>query len=119
MGPAVYSPGRAKQLRALLWASVVVAALFTALAVWVLLVGSTVRYAFFLAIPGLLLMLASARTLKALEERGRAARVGALLTGGLLVFIGLVLASVTLGILPSILGVLILLLAVLPDVGDH
>lgn len=115
----IYSPARAKQLRIVLWSSVVVAAAFAALAAWVLLVGGTTRFALFLAVPGVLLLATSARTLQLMEQRGRGARLGSIATGVLLLLIGLVLASATLGIVPSILGVLMLLLALLPDVGDQ
>ena len=119
MTQAIYSPGRAQQLRYLLWAGVILGAAFLGLAVFALFVGGSVRFALFVAVPALLLLPSSMLTLRAMQERGRPARVGSILTGLLLVVVGLFLASAVVGILPSIVGVLLLLLALLPDVGDH
>lgn len=119
MGPVVYSPGRAQQLRLLLWSAVVMAAVATALALWVVIVGGSTRFALFVALPNLLLLVLTARTLQLLEDRGRGARFGAVGVGVLLLLIGLVLASAVIGIIPSIIGILVLLLALLPDVGDQ
>lgn len=119
MALVIYSPGRAKQLRILLWSSVVVAAAFSGLAAWILIVGGVARFALFLAIPGLLLLASATRTLQLMEHRGTGARFGSIGTGIVLLLIGLVLANSALGIIPTILGILMVLLAVLPDVGDQ
>ncbi|MFC6286834.1 hypothetical protein ACFP3Q_11535 [Nocardioides sp. GCM10027113] len=116
---AVYSPARARQLRVLLWAAVVVGAVLTALMAFVLVAGDAARYALVVGVPSLLLVAGAANGLRAMAERGFAARRWSVLTGAVLVVLGLFLTSVALGVLPSILGVLLLLMALLPDVGDQ
>ena len=119
MGMVVYSPGRAQQLRYLLWSAFVMGAISLGFAVFVLVLGGSARFAGFVAVPALVVLVASMLTLRALEDRGQAARVGSLLTGALLIVIGLLLASAVVGILPSIVGILLMLLALLPDTGDE
>ena len=115
MTRVVYSPGRAQQLRYLLWTAVVLGAAFVGLAVFAFIAGGSARFALFLAIPAFALLPASMLTLRALDEPGLGARIGSLLTGGVLVVVGLLLASAVVGILPSIVGILLMLLAVLPE----
>lgn len=119
MGLVIYSPARAKQLRYLVWAAFVMGAATLGLAVFIAVLGGSLRYATFVAVPAVVLLATAMLTLRALEERGFEARVWCLLTGGVLVVVGLLLASAVVGILPSIVGVLIVLLALLPDVGDQ
>ena len=119
MTRVVYSPGRAQQLRYLLWAAVVLGAAFLGLAVFALIAGGSARFAVFLAVPALALLPSSMLTLRALDQPGQGARVGSLVTGGVLIVVGLLLASAVVGILPSIVGILLMLLALLPDGGDE
>lgn len=119
MALVIYSPGRAQQLRYLLWTGFVLGAAFVGLAVFVLVLGGSPRFAAFIAVPALVLLPSAMLSLRALEERGRAARLGCIVTGVLLVAVGLFLTALVVGILPSIVGVLLLLLALLPDVGDQ
>lgn len=119
MSPVVLSPGRAQQLRYLLWATVVLGALLLALAVFVVLIGGSTRYALFVTVPALLVLATAVAALRRLEDRGPAVRWWSLGTGLLLLVLGLLLAQITVGILPSILGVLLVLLTLLPDTGDH
>lgn len=119
MGLVIYSPGRAKQLRYLVWAAFGMGAASLGLAVFIAVLGGSLRYATFVAVPAVVLLVTAMLTLRALEHRGFEARVWCLLTGGVLVVVGLLLASAVVGILPSIVGVLIVLLALLPDVGEQ
>jgi ATP/ADP translocase len=118
MSVAVYSPARAKQLRILLWAAVVLAAAFIGLAVFVVTMDGSTRFALFLGSSSVLVLLTAMFSLQLLEERGRPAKVGAAATGGLLAVVGLLLANLALGILPTIVGVLLLLVALLRDHGE-
>jgi hypothetical protein len=118
MTQVVFSPGRAQQLRYLLWAAVVMGAAAIGLAVFVAMAGGSVRFAAFLAVPAVVLLVAAMLTLRAMEQPGLGARIGCLVTGGVLVVVGLLLASAVVGILPSIVGILLMLLALLPEGGD-
>lgn len=115
----IYSPGRAQQLRYLLWTGFILAAAFVGLATFILVAGGSARFAAFVAVPAVVLLPSAMISLRALEERGRAARLGCVVTGVLLIAVGLFLTALVVGILPSIVGVLLLLLALLPDVGDQ
>ena len=119
MTQVVFSPGRAQQLRSLLWAAVVLAAACLALALFVAVAGGSLRFAAFLAVPASVLVPSAMLTLRAMEQPGPGARIGSLLTGGLLIVVGLLLASAVVGILPSIVGILLLLLALLPARGEE
>ena len=117
MTQVVFSPGRAQQLRYLLWAAVVLGASFVGLAVFVAMVGGSIRFAVFVAVPAFVLLPSAMLTLRAMEQPGLGARIGCLLTGGVLIVVGLLLASAVVGILPSIVGILLMLLALMPDGG--
>ncbi len=119
MALVIYSPGRAQQLRYLLWTGFILAAASLGIATFILIAGGSARFAAFVAVPSIVLLPAAMFSLRALEERGRAARLGSVVTGVLLVAVGLFLTALVVGILPSIVGVLIVLLALLPDVGDQ
>lgn len=119
MTQVVFSPGRAQQLRYLLWAAVVLGAVFVGLAAFVAVAGGSGRFAAFVAVPAVVLLLSAMLTLRSMEQPGPGARIGCLLTGGTLVVVGLVLASAVVGILPSIVGILLVLLALMPDRGDE
>ena len=119
MALVIYSPGRAQQLRYLLWTGFVMGAASLGHAAFVLVLGGSPRFAALVAVPAVLLLPSGLLSLRALEERGTGARWGAVVTGLLLIVVGLFLTSLVVGILPSIVGVLLLLLALLPDVGDQ
>jgi hypothetical protein len=119
MTPVVYSPARAQQLRVLLWVAFVMGAAFLGLAVFAFVAGGSARFAAFLAVPAFALLPSAMLTLRALEQPGLGARIGSLLTGGALIVVGLLLASAVIGILPSIVGILLMLLALLPDAGER
>lgn len=115
----IFSPGRAQQLRILLWATVVIGALLAALATFLLVVGGPVRFALFVAVPAVLVLVLAVIALRRLEQRGAAARWWTVATGVLLILLAVLLTQAAVGLLPSIIGVLLVLLALLPDVGDH
>ena len=117
MTRVVHSPGRAQQLRYLLRAAVVVGALCLGFAVLAFLAGGSARFATFLAVTAIAVVVTSVLTLRALALPGAAARWGSVASGGLLVVAGLLLASAVVGILPSIVGILLVLLALLPEDG--
>lgn len=115
----IFSPGRAQQLRILLWATVVMGALLAGLATFVLVAGGPPRFALFVAVSAVLVLGSAVLGLRTIEQRGLAARRWTLVTGVLLIVLAVLLTQAAVGILPSIVGVLLVLLAVLPDVGDH
>ncbi len=119
MSLTVYSVARAQQLRYLLWAAVVIGALMLGLATFVVVLGGSGRYAAFVTVPALLVLASAVTALRRLEERGVAARWWSVGTGLLLLVLGLLLAAATVGILPSIVGILLILMALLPGTGDH
>jgi hypothetical protein len=115
----LYSEARARQLRVLLWAAVVVGALLVALAAFALVLAGPSRYVLMVTVPAVLLLATTVTALRRMEHRGPAARWWSVGTGVLLMVLGLFLTSLALGVLPSILGVLLVLMALLPDTGDH
>ena len=115
----LYSEARARQLRVLLWAAVVVGGLLIGLATFALVLAGPSRYVVTLTVAAVLLLATAVTALRRLEDRGLPARWWSVLAGVLLMVLGLFLTSIALGVLPSILGVLLVLMAVLPDTGDH
>jgi hypothetical protein len=118
MTPVSYSAARTQQLRVLLWVAFGMGAAALGLAVFVLVGGGSARFAAFLAVPACALLPSSLLSVRSLDGPGSAARIGTVLTGGALIVVGLLLASVVIGILPSIVGILLVLLALLPDAGE-
>lgn len=116
---ALYSPARARKLSWLLWGAVVIALLFAGLATWVLIAEDVPRVALLAILASLVLLVSAARTLALMKTRGRAARFGVILTGLLLIVTGLFVPGALAGLVALVLGLFLLLLAVLPDVGDH
>lgn len=115
---AVYSPARARQLRFLLWAAAALAAAFLALAVLVVLAGSP-RFGLFLGTSSALALLTAVVSLRLLAERGRPARNSAAVAGVLLMLVGLLVANAALSVLPTIVGVLLVLVALVRDHGER
>lgn len=112
--PTSFGAARATQLRVLLIASVVTGAI-TALFGAVILAGGHPWAGLALLVPGTLLLAACAVALRALALRGTPAKVACLVVGALQVLLGVLLTASGLGLLPSILGVLLIVLTVLPD----
>jgi len=116
----VYSPARARQLRILLIAALLLGVILLMIAVALLLGGSDkAPYGAVLSLVATLVISTCGITLRSLRDRGRAARVGTIAAGVVQVLLGVVLADSGVGILPSIVGVLLILLAVLPEAEDR
>ena len=113
-----YSPGRTKQLGILLWAAIAMAGLAAGLAGWLVGTGNA-AVAIVVAVPALLLLGTSAMALSALRAGSHAAKPWSACAGGVLVLAGLGFANGEVSILFSILGVLLLLLALLRDEGER
>jgi hypothetical protein len=113
-----YSPGRAKQLGILLWAAIAMAGLAAGLAGFLVGTGHA-GLAIVVAVPALLLLGTSAMALSALRAGSRAAKAWSAIAGGVLVLAGLGFARGEVSILFSIVGVLLLLLALLRDHGER
>ena len=111
-----YGPARTWQLRALLWVALALAALLVMVSV-LAMVGGSPQLAVVVGVPALV---ATAVATAAVRDRtnGRL-RMFSLVSGGCQVVLGLLLAASVLGILPSIVGILQLLVALLPGAaGD-
>jgi hypothetical protein len=113
-----FSPGRAKQLGILLWAAVVLAGLGAGLAGFLVGTGYAV-FAIFLATPAFLVLGTSAMGLRALREGTFAAKPWSASAGAVLILTGLFFARDAVSILPSIVGILLVLLALLRDHGER
>jgi hypothetical protein len=113
-----YSPGRAKQLTILLWSAIVVAGLGAGLAGFLVGTGYAV-YAILVATPAFLALGTSAMALRALREGRFAAKPWSASAGAVLILTGMFFAKDAVSILPSMVGVLIVLLALLGDHGER
>lgn len=115
----VYSPARARQLRILLVAALLLGVILLMIAVALLLGGSDkAPYGLGLSIVATVVIATCGVTLRSLRDRGRAARVGTIAAGLVQVVLGVVLANSGVGILPSIVGILLILLALLPEATE-
>ena len=113
-----YSPGRAKQIGILLWVAVLLAGLAAGLAGWLVGTGYG-RYAIVLAIPALLILGTAGMALRRLREGGYTAKPWTVAAGAVLILTGLFFAQTPVSILPSMVGVLLVLLALLADHGER
>jgi hypothetical protein len=111
-----YGPARTRQLRALLWVSLVLAGLLLMVSVFALVVGPR-QFGFVVGVPALVgTALATAAVRDGTNARLRLLSLG---SGVCQAVLGVLLAASALGILPSIVGILLLLVALLPGVaGD-
>jgi hypothetical protein len=116
--PSFYSPGRTKQLAILLWSAIVMAGLGAGLAGFLVGTGYA-AYSILVATPAFLALGTSAMALRALREGTFAAKPWSASAGGVLILTGLLLADDALTILPSIVGILLVLLALLADRGER
>jgi len=103
-----YSAARATQVRYVLVAAVVVGVLLLVLAVFVPLA----------LVPAVLVLVSSGLALRLLRDGRRGARWAAAGAGAVQVLLGVWMARSGLGLIPSIVGVLLLLLALLPEADD-
>ena len=110
---AGYSPARAGQVRILLWVAVAVSVLTVLAGVLVL----PARLAFFAGVPAVAAVATGALALRRLSAR-RPAKVAAGLTGGLVSLVGLLTALLPLGFVVIVVGVLMCLVALMPEPHD-
>ena len=113
-----YSAGRTKQLRILLWLAVGLAGLGAMLA-GALAGNGYGRFSLFLAVPAGLVLVTAGMALRRLAGGDRAAKQWTVAAGVVLVLTGLLLAETAFSLLPSVAGILLVLLAVLRDVGER
>jgi hypothetical protein len=113
-----FSPGRTRQLAVLLWAAIVLAGLGAGLAGFLVGTGYA-RFAIFVATPAFLVLGTSAMGLRALREGAFAAKPWSASAGAVLILTGLVFANDPATILPSLVGILLVLLALLRDHGER
>jgi len=113
-----YSPGRAKQLGYLLWAAIVLAGLAAGLAGWLVGTGFG-QPAIVVAVPALLTLGTSGMALRELRVGTFAAKPWSIAAGAVLILTGLFFAQTPVGILPSIVGTLLVLLALIADRGER
>jgi hypothetical protein len=113
-----YSPGRTKQLGILLWAAIALAGLAAGLAGFLVGTGYA-GFAIFVATPAFLVLGTSAMALRELREGNFAAKPWSAAAGTVLILTGLIFAKDAASILPSIVGILLVLLALLGDHGER
>ena len=113
-----YSPGRTKQLTILLWSAIVLAGLSAGLAGFLVGTGYG-AYAILVATPAFLTLGTSAMGLRALREGRFAAKPWSASAGAVLILTGLLFADDAVTILPSLVGILLVLLALLADHGER
>ncbi len=113
-----YSPGRSKQLMILLWAAIALAGLGAGLAGFLVGTGHA-GFAIFVATPAFVVLGTSAMAMRALREGTFAAKPWSAAAGAVLILIGLIYAQDAVSILPSLVGILLVLLALLADHGER
>ena len=113
-----YSPGRTKQLGILLWAAIVLAGLGAGLAGFLVGTGYA-QLAIVVAVPAALALGTSAMALRGLREGAFAAKWWSAAAGTVLIITGLFFAQSAVSILPSLVGILLVLLALLADRGER
>lgn len=113
-----YSPGRTKQLGVLLWTAIALAGLAAGLAGFLVGTGHA-GFAIVLATPAFLVLGTSAMALSALRAGTFAAKPWSAAAGVLLILTGFFFAQTAVSILPSIVGILLVLLALLADRGER
>ena len=112
-----YGAARARQVRVLLWVTVAVSLVAVLFAAVVVLQGA-LRFGLFVGVPGLGALVTAALAVLRLDSGG-AARPLAATAGALITLVGLVAASLALGFVAIILGVLMVVVAVLPEPQDE
>ena len=116
--PSHYSPGRTKQLRILLWVAVGLGGIGGVLAGYLAGTGYG-RSALFFAVPAGLTLATAGMALRELGEGSRTARPWTVGAGAVLILTGLLLAQTVFSLLPSVVGILLVMLALLRDVGER
>ena len=113
-----YSPGRSKQLGVLLWVAVALAGIGAGLAGFLVGTGRP-GDAIYVGVPAFLALGTAAMALRALREGTFASKPWSLASGAVLILTGLVFAQSAVSILPSMVGILLVLLALLGDHGER
>lgn len=113
-----YSNGRARQIGILLWAAIVVAGLGAGLAGFLVGTGHA-GSAIFVGVPAFLILGTAGMAMRALRVGAFAAKPWSIATGAVLILVGLFFAQSAVSILPSMVGILLVLLAMLADRGER
>ena len=113
-----YSPGRSKQLGVLLWAAIVLAGIGAGLAGFLVGTGRP-GDAIYVGVPAFLTLGTAGMALRAVREGTFSAKPWSTAAGAVLILVGLVFAGSDVIILPSIVGILLVLLALLGDHGER
>jgi hypothetical protein len=113
-----FSPGRSKQLGVLLWAAIVLAGLGAGLAGFLVGTGHA-GFAIFVGVPAFLVLGTAGMAMRALREGTFAAKPWSMAAGAVLILTGLFFAESAVTILPSLVGILLVLLALLADHGER
>jgi hypothetical protein len=113
-----YSPGRAKQLGILLWTAVVLAGLGAGLAGFLVGTGHA-DFAILVGVPAFLVLGTAGMAMRALREGTYAAKPWSAAAGAVLILTGLFFAQTAVSIVPSMVGILLVLLALLGDRGER
>jgi hypothetical protein len=113
-----YSPGRARQLGFLLWAAIGLAGLGAGLAGFLVGTGFA-RFAIVVGAPAVLVLGAAGMAQRALREGTFAAKPWSTAAGAVLILTGLFFAQTPVSIVPSSVGILLVLLALLGDHGER
>ena len=114
-----FSPPRVSQLRAFLIAAVVIGVVVVVLGVLSLAEDGADRPTVTILVVGCLAVATAAVGVRLLPERDRAAQLTYVAAGMMQVSLGILLADGAVGILPSIIGVLLVMLTLLADTGDR
>jgi hypothetical protein len=113
-----YSPGRAKQLGILLWTAIVLAGLGAGLAGFLVGTGHA-DFAILVGVPAFLVLGTAGMAMRALREGTYAAKPWSAAAGAVLILTGLFFAQTAVSIVPSMVGILLVLLALLGDRGER
>jgi hypothetical protein len=113
-----FSPGRSKQLAVLLWSAIVLAGLGAALAGFLVGTGHAAE-SIFVGVPAFLVLGTAGMALRAVRAGTFAAKPWSAAAGGVLVLTGFLFAQDPVSVLPSLVGILLVLLAMLADRGER
>lgn len=113
-----FSPGRSKQLGVLLWSAIVLAGLGAGLAGFLVGTGHP-GDAIFVGTPAFLVLGTAGMALRELRSGTFAAKPWSLAAAGVLILTGVVFAQDPVSVVPSIIGILLALLAILGDHGER
>ena len=118
LGRVVFSVERARLLRQVLYVSLVVDAYLVAVTAIEAGLGN-VGYAISIGVPTLVLIGYTVGTLVTLRSRNQLSKVLSAMTGSLLAILGLVVVKTLFGVVPVVLGVLVVVLSFRRDDGER